>query len=135
MLISLIMFSFILTFVASYNAVAPTWLTSPYFRAGNNKVINRNTGNNTTPTYTFTFSSSLTGVPNLAYGVKSYRGNFRLSFRNRSIERDKFLNKKDRFDCKHIFSFDSALWIGKFILVGSTFYRHRSNISTSFEQF
>lgn len=58
----------------TYDSVAPTWLTSPYFRAGNQAVIKTLTGNNQTPTYTFTFSSPLTGLPSLAYGIKNYRG-------------------------------------------------------------
>jgi hypothetical protein len=37
-------------------------------------VISTLTGNTSTPTYTFTFSSALSGVPNLAYGIKNYRG-------------------------------------------------------------
>lgn len=77
MLFSLILFAYMLYLSVCYATSAPTWITSPYFRSGNNRVINRNTGNNTTPTYTFTFSSALTGIPNLAYGVKSYRGIFK----------------------------------------------------------
>jgi hypothetical protein len=51
-------------------------LTSNFFRAGNEKVINSFTGSSQWPfaSYTFTFSSPLTGIPNLAYGIKRYRG-------------------------------------------------------------
>jgi Ca2+/Na+ antiporter len=55
-------------------SVTPTWLTSTYFRAGNEKVIAVLTGNTSTPQYTFTYSSALTGTPSLAYGIKNYRG-------------------------------------------------------------
>jgi hypothetical protein len=58
----------------NYTTSSPQWLTSSYFRAGNEAVIQTLTGNNTTPTYTFTFSSALPGLPNLAYGIKNYRG-------------------------------------------------------------
>ena len=131
--LSLILFAFLLNFVVPYTTIAPTWLSSPYFRAGNNKVINKNTGNSSTPTYTFTFSSALTGIPNLAYGVKNYRGIFLLTCRDWSVERDELWNKKDRFDSKYIFSFYSIVRFRKFIFVGSTFYCNRSLISTSFE--
>jgi hypothetical protein len=58
----------------NYTSVPPTWLTSPYFRAGSQAVITTLTGNDQTPVFTFTFSSPLTGIPNLAYGIKNYRG-------------------------------------------------------------
>jgi len=57
------------------SAVSPTWITSNYFRAGNQKVIAVLTGNSSLPQYTFTFSSPLNGTPSLAYGIKNYRGN------------------------------------------------------------
>jgi len=62
------------TEVFSYGSSQPIWITSPYFRAGNDKVISTMTGNTSKPTYTFTFSSPLSGIPNLAYGIKNYRG-------------------------------------------------------------
>ena len=51
-------------------------MTSPYFRAGYEAVISSFTGSSQYPfaSYTFTFSSALPGVPNLAYGIKKYRG-------------------------------------------------------------
>ena len=58
----------------TYASVQPTWLTSPYFRAGNQAVITTLTGNSSTPTFPFIFSSPLTGIPSLAYGIKNYRG-------------------------------------------------------------
>lgn len=63
----------------SYLSVEPTWLTSPYFRAGSQKIISSATGNSSKPAFVFTFSSALSGVPNLAYGVKNYRGKISLS--------------------------------------------------------
>lgn len=73
-LILWVSYIFLLFETYSYSVAAPVWITSPYFRAGNQKLISSRTGNNTTPTFTFTFSSSLSGVPNLAYGIKNYRG-------------------------------------------------------------
>jgi len=58
----------------SYALTQSVWLPSPYFRAGNNKVISTMTGTGGNSMYTFTFSSALSGVPNLAYGIKNYRG-------------------------------------------------------------
>ena len=72
------MFLFYLSFVPvalCYLSAAPEWLTSTYFRANNEDVIATLTGSSSTPTYTFTFSSALPGVPNLAYGIKNYMGN------------------------------------------------------------
>jgi len=61
----------------SYNSLPPTWLTSPFFKAGNRAVINNNlTGSSSNPQYTFTFSSSFTNIPNLAYGIKNYQGTY-----------------------------------------------------------
>lgn len=50
----------------------PTWVTSDLVRAGNNAVIKTRTAFNETPTYDFTFSSSLSGTPYLGYGIKAY---------------------------------------------------------------
>ena len=55
-------------------SVAPIWLTSNYMRAGNEDVIRVLTGEAIDPIYTFTFSSALPGIPNLAYGIRRYRG-------------------------------------------------------------
>jgi len=68
----------VVTSSKNFTSANPTWLTSPYFRAGNERVIRTLTGNSTTPQYTFTFSSALPGLPNLAYGIKNYKGNFDL---------------------------------------------------------
>ena len=64
--------------VNSYTSVSPTWLTSSYFRAGNQIIISSATGNSSKPSFVFTFSSALSGIPNLAYGIKNYRGNLNL---------------------------------------------------------
>lgn len=66
--------SYLVNSTKSYDSVAPKWLTSPYFRAGNQAVIATLTGNSVTPTFIFTFSSALSADPNLAYGIKNYRG-------------------------------------------------------------
>lgn len=60
--------------VLGFDTQPPVWLTSEYFRAGNEYVINERTGNDKTPEYTFVFSSPLPGIPYLAYGIKNYRG-------------------------------------------------------------
>ena len=60
----------------SFVATDPEWVTSPFFRAGDESVISTLTGNDKKPTHTFTYSSALPGVPNLAYGIKRYRGGF-----------------------------------------------------------
>ena len=43
-------------------------------RAGSQDVIATATGSSIDPIFTFTFSSPLPGVPNLAYGIRRYRG-------------------------------------------------------------
>ena len=61
----------------SYAVGSPTWLSSPYFRAGQEDVITTLTSSSAPPSpYTFTFSSPLPATPNLAYGFKAYRGIF-----------------------------------------------------------
>jgi hypothetical protein len=62
--------------------VEPTWITSPLVRAGNRNIISTLTGNASTPTFTFTFSSPLPGVPYLGYGIKAYEGSFYLILGN-----------------------------------------------------
>lgn len=52
----------------------PVWVTNSYVQAGNNNVINSLTGNSVTPTHTFPFNISFSGVPNLGYGIKAYKG-------------------------------------------------------------
>ncbi len=66
----------------NYTTSQPQWLSSPFFRAGNEAVISTLTGKDKTPTYTFTFSSALPGLPSLAYGIKNYRGIFNLILGN-----------------------------------------------------
>lgn len=80
--LSLIICVLFLTRVDSYNSVSPTWVTNNYFRAENNKVINSNTNAITTRTKTINYSSAMTGVPQLVFGMKSYRGILILTFRN-----------------------------------------------------
>ena len=59
---------------ATISTANPTWITSPLFRAGYQLVISSFTGSGTQPQFTFTFSSSMQGIPSLAYGIKNYRG-------------------------------------------------------------
>lgn len=64
-----------LTYAIGATTVAPTWTTSNYFRAGYQNVIdNVLTGDDATPipSYEFTFTSALSGVPELGYGMKNY---------------------------------------------------------------
>ena len=56
------------------DTLQPVWVTSKFFRAGNEAVIKELTGSNVKPTYTFTFSSSFIEIPNLGYGIKNYEG-------------------------------------------------------------
>lgn len=60
--------------VLTVSLYQPQWLTNNYIRAGNENVINTLTGSNMTPKYTFTFTSPLSGIPNLGYGIKAYQG-------------------------------------------------------------
>lgn len=73
MILSFIM-SFILCLGSALYTVPPTWITSNLVRADNRNIIATKTGSNTTPTYTFTFSSPLSGTPFLGYGIKAYEG-------------------------------------------------------------
>jgi hypothetical protein len=74
-LLTLIFFLFnYFHFIHAYTSVSPIWLTSSYMRAGSRDVIASLTGASEDPTYIFTFSSPLPGVPNLAYGIRRYRG-------------------------------------------------------------
>ena len=68
-------FSLLLHTTHAFTTASPVWLTSEYFRAGNEYVISTLTGNDQTPRFTFTYSSPLPGIPYLAYGLKNYRGN------------------------------------------------------------
>lgn len=60
---------------ASIVQYPPLWVTSNYIRAGNQNLFNVLTGSGVLNTYSFTFSSNLSGVPNLGYGIKAYEGN------------------------------------------------------------
>lgn len=55
--------------------VAPTWMSSPFVKAGQNNLINNvKTGNTSTPQATMTFSSAYSSPPHLAYGIINYEG-------------------------------------------------------------
>lgn len=102
----------------NYTSVPPTWLTSPYLRAGYEGVITSYTGSNVPSTsYTFTFSSALPGIPNLAYGIKNYRGKVDLIFRERLLDAVVLWNKKDGSDCCNFYSIDSDIRFHKFMEV------------------
>jgi hypothetical protein len=61
-------------FVKCVIQYAPTWITNTYIRAGNMNLFTTLTGQGVLNTYVFSFSSNLSGVPMLGYGVKSYAG-------------------------------------------------------------
>ena len=77
----IILFSLITLTSQTYISAVPIWLTSKFMRAGNEDVIKELTGEAIDPIYTFTFSSALPGIPNLAYGIRRYRGTFLYDFR------------------------------------------------------
>lgn len=66
--------SLLVVFVECFVQYQPTWLTSNYIRAGNQNLFITLTGSGVLNTYIFTFSSSLSGIPLLGYGIKSYQG-------------------------------------------------------------
>lgn len=67
---------FLFLFSIVQSQVPPTWVTSAYVKANSNKIIATLTGNSSTPTYTFVFSSPFPTLPNIAYGMDKYIGNF-----------------------------------------------------------
>jgi hypothetical protein len=73
---SLILLVLLITGAKSYTTVSPTWINNPYFCAGNDKVLNSNTNGGQTRTQNIPFTVAFTGVPTIAYGIKSYRGKF-----------------------------------------------------------
>ena len=58
--------------------VAPVWVTSDYFQAGNHDVINdpSTVGSGSRPNHTFTFATSFSATPSLGYGIKHYEGTY-----------------------------------------------------------
>ena len=127
--------TFFTTVHSAYNSTSPKWLTSQYFRAGNNRVITTRTSNGNQTYYTFTFSSALSGIPNLAYGVKNYRG--KLSFKCRDgYDADReLLNFEKGFNFIIIYSIDRNFWCNKHLCADSSIPGNRSPVSSSFEQF
>lgn len=100
----------------NYTSSEPTWLTSPFFRAGYEDVIKVYTGSNVPSTdYTFTFSSALPGVPYLAYGIKRYRGTYTSLFRQRLFRSIILLDQKDSFNCDYFQCFYSNFRYNKFM--------------------
>ena len=71
-----IMIAFIATFVSSVQvSYPPIWVSSNYIRAGNQDLFTTLTGSGVINSFNFIFSSSLSGVPHLGYGIKAYQGN------------------------------------------------------------
>lgn len=128
-------FTFFTTVHSAYNSTGPTWLPSPYFRAGNNRVIITKTAAGQQTYYTFTFSSALSGIPNLAYGVKNYRGKQSFKCRLRYDADRKFLNSEKKFNFIIIYSVNRNFWDYKHLCTDSTILSNRSTISSSFKQF
>ena len=98
---------------SSYTSVAPTWVTSNYMRAGSQDVIATLTGSSNDPTFIFTFSSPLPGVPNLAYGIKRYRGTFWIILRCWHYQGGKLLNSKTKFECQCVQGDRGHHWINE----------------------
>lgn len=56
----------------------PIWQTSSYFRGSSEGIITTPTGNNTVPSFSFTFLTAFDSTPEIAYGVKRYNGIYML---------------------------------------------------------
>jgi hypothetical protein len=97
----------------SYTSVGPTWITSNYMRAGNQDVIATLTGSAIDPIHTFTFSSALPGFPNLAYGIKRYRGKSRNYFLGADTIRE------ETFEIRKL-SLDASSFTVQVDIIGST---------------
>ncbi len=68
------MFAFTRIDSAAYSTISPTWISSPLFRAGNQRLIFTKTQASTS-TYPVPFLTALPSIPNFAYGLKTYAGN------------------------------------------------------------
>lgn len=53
----------------------PVWVSSNYIRAGNQDLFTTLTGSGVINSFNFIFSSNLSGIPHLGYGIKAYQGN------------------------------------------------------------
>lgn len=51
---------------------APLWTSNEYFKADSHVVVSSMINDTIRPTYTFTYSSSFSALPQLAYAIKSY---------------------------------------------------------------
>lgn len=73
---NLILLSICIIAYVKSQTVAPTWITSSYFIAGNQDVIpytSSKVGPGSRPSHTFTFGNGgFIAVPELGYGVKNY---------------------------------------------------------------
>jgi hypothetical protein len=130
-----LIFVLFVNYVLSFNSNTPTWLTSPYFKAGYNQVISSAQGNTSSPTYTFIFSSIFPSIPKLAYGIKCYRGNFINYFRYGHINKLNVRNSKSQFNELNIHSIDDNNRTNNYIFTDSPIHRNRPCVSSSFEQF
>ena len=121
----------------NYSSTDPTWVTSPFFRAGQESVISSYTGSSQYPfaAYTFTFSSALPGVPNLAYGIQKYYGTCDIEHRKRLFWWGVLRDKADGKNCCYFFGLDSDLRVDKLVDLGCCLHRGRSYFPASLEFF
>lgn len=94
MVLYLFLCVFFIIEVNSFTSVNPTWVTNSYFRSDNARVINSNTNGGATRTRTFFFSSSMTGTPSIAYGIKSFLGIFKITLGTDKLSETNFEIKK-----------------------------------------
>ncbi len=71
-------FTFFIINIYCYNTINPTWVTNNLFRSGNLNFINNNINSAKLLTYNLTFTSSLTGIPKLAFAFKTHQGKFKI---------------------------------------------------------
>ena len=102
-----LLIAFLYTTVHQSVFIQPVWVTSNYFRAGNEAVINSLTGSSVTPMYTFTFSSALPGIPNLGYGIKNYEGTSAFIGRQWLFRPRTILDRESGSDSLHLQSFSA----------------------------
>jgi hypothetical protein len=74
LLLTIFISIFIICSNKAFLSQTPKWLTSPYFIADNQAVISVLTGSGQTPSYQFIYSTAFLNTPNIAYGIKNYRG-------------------------------------------------------------
>lgn len=102
-----------------------TWLPSPYLRANRANVIQTLTGNSTKPTFSFTFSSPFTKIPNLGYGIGAYYGIFAYNYRIRLFRALMLRNSKGKPDNIRIWGSNINKLLYKYIFDEYSLYSHR----------